>query len=407
MSEITIETTGTKLKKDWQTTLQIDQGSSKLTVKMLKSTSSSDGNDSIVSSHKRWNEDSEEKNKAKKPKKNEKSLPKAPKSSKPKNTDKKKKNVKDQKDSNKSKETKDFASNAGGSKGSASNAGASKATATNAGASKATTSNAGASKATASNASASKVSAATNGTASKTRGAAQGKKVQNTQDVDCIGVGDGGYHASQMHAEKTLDNWFTKHHKNSFSHFLTTLNNEDAGVLHSLLVNRQDDNASLGQFSDVTDEGKKDENLKTPNADSKKSPKTVDWKGQKKSPRKPKVNGEKKTPKSPDVSAEKKTPELSGGKKNLQTPDSKGGKKTPQTPNSSGRQRICESPEDECHNRQPHVEICNNKNCPVNNKKGESYEAAMNSQKAKLKKKLFESSPEETPKKIGQKSPTT
>ena len=71
-----------------------------------------------------------------------------------------------------------------------------------------------------------------------------------------------------------------------------------------------------------------------------------------------------------------KTPELSGGKKN------------PQTPNSSGRQRIHESPEDECHNRQAHVEICNNKNCPVNNRKGASYEATMNLQKAKLKKKL-------------------
>ena len=54
VSEITMEMTPTKPKKGQQTTLQIDQGSSKLTVKMPfnKSTSSSDGNDS-TSSHKR------------------------------------------------------------------------------------------------------------------------------------------------------------------------------------------------------------------------------------------------------------------------------------------------------------------------------------------------------------------
>ena len=113
-------------------------------------------------------------------------------------------------------------------------------------------------------------------------------------------------------------------------------------------------------------------------------------------------NSAQKTPKTPDVKPPKSPKETPNtrGMKTPKTPDLNGQQKTPDL-----RDRISDSLEDECHRQQPHIEVCSNASCSINSK-GASFEVVMNAKARKLKKKLFESSSEESPSKKILKSPS-
>ena len=52
-------------------------------------------------------------------------------------------------------------------------------------------------------------------------------------------------------SEKIIDSWFDQHYAHSFSGFLKSLNETEAGVVREILLGK-DNSASSGQFSDVT-----------------------------------------------------------------------------------------------------------------------------------------------------------
>ena len=52
-------------------------------------------------------------------------------------------------------------------------------------------------------------------------------------------------------SEKIIDSWFDQHYAHSFSGFLKSLNETEAGVVREILLGK-DNLASSGQLSDVT-----------------------------------------------------------------------------------------------------------------------------------------------------------
>ena len=52
--------------------------------------------------------------------------------------------------------------------------------------------------------------------------------------------------------EKIVDDWFSRHHENSFFSFLWTLNDTEASVVHDFLLRKGNVSGSSGQFSDIT-----------------------------------------------------------------------------------------------------------------------------------------------------------
>ena len=60
-----------------------------------------------------------------------------------------------------------------------------------------------------------------------------------------------GYQIPKSSSEKIIDSWFDQHYAHSFSGFLKSLNETEAGVVREILLGK-DNSASSGQFSDVT-----------------------------------------------------------------------------------------------------------------------------------------------------------
>ena len=60
-----------------------------------------------------------------------------------------------------------------------------------------------------------------------------------------------GYQMPKSLSEKIIDSWFDQHYAHSFSGFLKSLNETEAGVVREILLGK-DNLASSGQFSDVT-----------------------------------------------------------------------------------------------------------------------------------------------------------
>ena len=79
--------------------------------------------------------------------------------------------------------------------------------------------------------------------------------------------------------EKVVDSWFDKHYAHSFSSFLRSLNDTEAGIVREILLGR-DNSASSGQFSDAT----QDESLpETSNVSATSAPIQTDGSKEKKS----------------------------------------------------------------------------------------------------------------------------
>ena len=183
-----------------------------------------------------------------------------------------------------------------------------------------------------------------------------------------------GYQMPQILGEHIVDDLFTRHHDNSFSHFLKRLNESEASVVHEMLVGKGNLSGSSGQFSDVTesmgnlveaDGCLEKSRSKVENKDSgTKTEKTV--------PNKKDIESQKlKTPERKLIKEEQKSENES-----VKTPDSKKKKKNNDSPRS---------PIDECKNIKVCLEMCRKKNCPELNK-GASYGSAMRLKNKSLKK---------------------
>ena len=138
-----------------------------------------------------------------------------------------------------------------------------------------------------------------------------------------------GYQMPLSLGECIVDAWFTRHHDNSFSHFLKTLNETEASVGHEMLVGKGNLSGSSGQFSDVTESSG---NLVQADGCLEKSCSKVENKdsGSKTEKTEPNKNDiESQKPKTPERKIIK---EQKSQNKSVKTPDSKKKKKNNDSP---------------------------------------------------------------------------
>ena len=160
-----------------------------------------------------------------------------------------------------------------------------------------------------------------------------------------------GYQISKSLSEKIIDSWFDQHYAHSFSGFLKSLNETEAGVVREILLGK-DNLASSGQFSDVTTQEEsfvETSNVSIPiqtdGTKEKKSVTQILTTCKESTEIETKTDTESPIVTSP-VSKVKETEEV------LKTPESRKGSSCHNTP-------------EECKQRQVNVKLCDINTCPL------------------------------------------